>query len=295
MIKLSKSVNDIGEVYREIRLRRGLAIKQVKQRLDSSAVSHFERDNSDIRVSNLMMLLRPTLMDVDEFTQLIEPKGEILAPLFSKISDCYDRTDVDGLRTLLAEFSGATQDNAPSYLVSLVIKSYLAELERTDPRLSASDAEFVEAYLLKDGRWFGFEYIVFANLSYGLSSHLNNRLLSKMIREYESFHLSHYTDFFMQTFYNLSVLFLERGDYQNAENAVKLVDGTPTSSRFLYIKHHVAFLKLVLAWLKHQDDIAIRQQIQQFTAVTKTIDADLYQKNLAWLASLGYEMSTLSI
>ena len=160
-------------------------------------------------------------------------------------------------------------------------------------QLSTSNVEFVEDYLMKDGRWFGLEYIVFANLSHGLPFKTNERLLKKMISEYNSFHIHEYTDLFIQTFYNLSIMFLENGELEEAEKAIDLVTSTKISSRILYIRHHVAFLKLALMWLKNAYNSEIKEQIRQFILVTKMIDSNLYKKNLNWLSLLGYETTAL--
>lgn len=52
--------DDAGGLFRTIRNRRGLTIRQVHGNLHKTAVSHFENIDSDIRMTNLMTILKPT-------------------------------------------------------------------------------------------------------------------------------------------------------------------------------------------------------------------------------------------
>lgn len=65
---------NFGSQYRSVRLRRGLSIKQVKNELNSSTVSHFEINDQDINLSNWITLLNSIYMGPNEFLELTNKK-----------------------------------------------------------------------------------------------------------------------------------------------------------------------------------------------------------------------------
>ncbi|WP_461224947.1 helix-turn-helix domain-containing protein [Lacticaseibacillus suihuaensis] len=269
----------LGAAYRELRQRRGLAIKQVRGDLDASAVSHFERDSADIRVTNLVALLASTGMPVDEFTQLLPAANTSVAATLRQLSAAYDRGDTTAIATMLSNYADALPATPPRYLIRLIVASYYAEL-------APSAAEFVSDYLMQDGRWFGLEYIAFGNLAYSLPPQTNARLLAKMLREYHAFHLPSYTPLFTAAVYNLAVNQLEAGDYAETRRLLAAVEPDSTDSSDLYLRIHFAFLRLLTPWLESrqtQDAAALTQ----FLTVTALIDPTLATKFRAWQTQLA--------
>ncbi|WP_262314978.1 helix-turn-helix domain-containing protein [Lacticaseibacillus parakribbianus] len=275
----------LGAAYRELRKRRGLAIKQVRGDLDASAVSHFERDSADIRMTNLVALLAPTGMPVDEFTQLLPAATSSVAATMRQLSAAYDRGDATAIAAMLSNYADAQPATPPRYLIRLIVASCYAELAQQPTQLAAADAEFVSDYLMQDGRWFGLEYIAFGNLAYSLPPQTNTRLLAKMLREYRAFHLSSYTPLFTAAVYNLAVNQLEAGDYAETRRLLAAAEPDITDSSDLYRRIHFAFLRLLTPWLESrqaQDAAALNQ----FLTVTALIDPTLATKFRTWQTQL---------
>lgn len=276
----------LGAAYHAVRTRRGLAIKQVRGQLDASAVSHFERDNTDIRMTNLMALLQPTGMSMAEFAQLIQTPTPSVEAIMQKISHAYDNLDWTTLKQLLATYSDATSEDSVRYLIRLILASCVAELKNEQTQLSPTDDSFVENYLMQDGSWYGLEYIAFCNLAYSLSPETNNRVLKRMLSEYQGFHLPEYSRYFTAALYNLAVNRIEAHDFDGTRQMLRAISAVSDTNRdFLYLNHHLAFLRLLLPQLEHPT-LATTAALNQFLNVTSLIDATLAAKFRGWFKQL---------
>lgn len=112
----------IGQVFKEIRARRGLAIEDVKSDLHQSTVSHFERNNQDIRLLNLIQILAPTLTSLDEFVSILDVKTDLLKQTMNKIQTFYDGLDTDSLMNLLQTVKQDWPENRPKRVISGCLK-----------------------------------------------------------------------------------------------------------------------------------------------------------------------------
>lgn len=287
--------DDAGELFRTIRNRRGLTIRQVHGNLHKTAVSHFENNGSDIRMTNLMTILKPTYTMPQEFFELIGHTNNRLRALSIKISNAYQQMDTATLTQLADRYANAKKDNPPRYLLKLVIKSFLSDLKHQQPVFSNEEEDYLQDYLLKAGPWFFFEYYVYSNVCFSLSKRVNDRLVQQMIRQYDTFHLSSYDELFFGAFYNLSTKYLQRGDYQEALSMLNLVNMDKLKANVLYMRHHIAFVRLATAILSNKGAKQAREELSLLLKGTKIIDPTLYAVNINWLESLHIDPESLDL
>lgn len=287
--------DDAGELFHTIRNRRGLTIRQVHGNLHKTAVSHFENNGSDIRMNNLMTILKPTYTMPQEFFELIDHTNNRLRALSIEISNAHQQMDTVMLSQLADRYANAKKDNPPRYLLKLVIKNFLSDLKHQQSVLSGEEEDYLQDYLLKDGPWFFFEYYIYSSVCFSLSKQVNDRLMRQMLKQYGAFHLNSYDELFFGAFYNLSTKYLQRGDYQEALTMLNLVDMDKLNANVLYMRHHIAFVRLATAILTNNGAKKAREELSLLLKGTKIIAPTLYAVNINWLESLHIDPKSLDL
>lgn len=162
-MKLKKSMQ-LGELYRELRIARGLKLKDVaRENLSVSQLSRFENGQSMLAADKLLIAISGIHMTFSEFGHAInnyqEPK---LFHLVNKISNLYNQQDIDGLYKLLETEKNSEVFDVYNRLNELIIKTSIYAL---DPTYVISDEEkiFLTTYLYEIEEWTEYELLVFGN------------------------------------------------------------------------------------------------------------------------------------
>ncbi|SDL63475.1 helix-turn-helix domain-containing protein [Streptococcus equinus] len=162
-MKLEKSMQ-LGELYRELRIARGLKLKDVaRENLSVSQLSRFENGQSMLAADKLLIAISGIHMTFSEFGHAInnyqEPK---LFHLVNKISNLYNQQDIDGLYKLLETEKNSEVFDVYNRLNELIIKTSIYAL---DPTYIISDEEkiFLTTYLYEIEEWTEYELLVFGN------------------------------------------------------------------------------------------------------------------------------------
>ena len=277
-----------GNLFRQIRERRHLKIADVQGPLHKTSVSFFETKDANIRLFSLMEILKPTMTEPQEFFELIDQTHSQLRRFFRELSTLYESLDLEGLQMLLTDYHEIKRSETPQYMLKLIVMSCIAKIKEQSPVFSAEDEECIQQFLLTEGRWFHFEYLVYANLCHSLSNRINDRLLRHMVTKYQEFHLSRYDEAFVGAFYNLSARYLKDADYDRALSMLDIVADFPVKNTALYLRHHVAFIRLAVPILKYQDQDA-KKKLAALLMATEIIDPKLYKTNMAWMKSLNLD------
>ena len=285
--------DNVGAYFREIRKRRELGIEQVRGNLHQSTISHFERDHDDITVRNLLQILQPTFTTPEEFCLLINGQDESISSILKEISEYYDQLDIAGLRAFSAAFEQAHPMTAPVRLILLILESCVKELAGEDPLLSAEDCDYVQDYLLQPGKWFSFEYVVFGNLASSLPGEVNLRLWKKMLTSFREFHLATYDELLVNILYNVAASFLSQDDLSSAAYLLQSLDLSKVDHYVLYVRHHVAFLKLVLSYRLDPQNKQNNENLKVFLLGTRIVDEALFKKNVDALKELNVDVHTI--
>ncbi|MDS0491026.1 helix-turn-helix domain-containing protein [Lacticaseibacillus paracasei] len=277
---------NIGSYFREIRKRRNLRIEEIRGNLHQSTISHFERDHDDITLRNLLQILEPTFTTPEEFCLLVDDQDSSINSILKKISEHYDKLDIDGLKHFLAVFKRSNAMTLPVRLIILIVQSCLNELSGENLLLSNEDCDYVQDYLLQSGKWFSFEYIVFGNLAQSLPASVNLRLWKKMLTSFDEFHLPTYDDLLVNILYNVSASFLSQNDLASATYLTESLDLSKLDHYVLYVRHHVVFLKLLLKYRQDPKDLQNIDRFRTFLLGTQMVDETLFDKNIDALKAL---------
>ena len=146
-MKLEKSMQ-LGELYRELRIARGLKLKDVaRENLSVSQLSRFENGQSMLAADKLLIAISGIHMTFAEFGHAInnyqEPK---LYHLVNKAAELYNKQDIEGLRGLLESDMETEVFDVYNRLTTLIIKTYIYTLDSTYT-ITEEEKNFLTSYL----------------------------------------------------------------------------------------------------------------------------------------------------
>ncbi|QGX44413.1 helix-turn-helix domain-containing protein [Streptococcus equinus] len=162
-MKLEKSMQ-LGELYRELRIARGLKLKDVaRENLSVSQLSRFENGQSMLAADKLLIAISGIHMTFSEFGHAInnyqEPKTFQLS---TKIAELYNKQDIEGLKALLESEKDSEVFDVYNRLNELIIKTYIYNLDPTY-MISEEEKNFLTSYLYEIEEWTEFELFIFGN------------------------------------------------------------------------------------------------------------------------------------
>ena len=162
-MKLEKSMQ-LGELYRELRIARGLKLKDVaRENLSVSQLSRFENGQSMLAADKLLIAISGIHMTFAEFGHAInnyqEPK---LYHLVNKAAELYNKQDIEGLRGLLESDMETEVFDVYNRLTTLIIKTYIYTLDSTYT-ITEEEKNFLTSYLYEIEEWTEYELFIFGN------------------------------------------------------------------------------------------------------------------------------------
>ncbi|SFC26044.1 helix-turn-helix domain-containing protein [Streptococcus equinus] len=162
-MKLEKSMQ-LGELYRELRIARGLKLKDVaRENLSVSQLSRFENGQSMLAADKLLIAISGIHMTFSEFGHAINNYQEPETfQLSTKIVELYNKQDVQGLHNLLENENNSEVFDVYKRLNKLIIKAYIYNLDPTYV-ISEEDKNFLTSYLYEIEEWTEFELYIFGN------------------------------------------------------------------------------------------------------------------------------------
>jgi len=162
-MKLEKSMQ-LGELYRELRIARGLKLKDVaRENLSVSQLSRFENGQSMLAADKLLIAISGIHMTFSEFGHAINNYQE---PNYfkssTKVVELYNKQDIAGLKTLLENENNSEVFDVYKRLNKLIIKAYIYNLDPTYV-ISEEEKNFLTSYLYEIEEWTEFELYIFGN------------------------------------------------------------------------------------------------------------------------------------
>ncbi|WP_420543613.1 Rgg/GadR/MutR family transcriptional regulator [Streptococcus equinus] len=162
-MKLEKSMQ-LGELYRELRIARGLKLKDVaRENLSVSQLSRFENGQSMLAADKLLIAISGIHMTFSEFGHAINNYQEPETfQLSTKIVELYNKQDVQGLHNLLENENNSEVFDVYKRLNKLIIKAYIYNLDPTFV-ITEEEKNFLTSYLYEIEEWTEFELYIFGN------------------------------------------------------------------------------------------------------------------------------------
>ncbi|MGT2949119.1 Rgg/GadR/MutR family transcriptional regulator [Streptococcus devriesei] len=275
---------NLGELYRELRLARGLKMKDIaNDRLSQSQLSKFENGQTMLSADKLITAISAIHMSLAEFEHAYHQyEDSSFFQLAKKIAEHHANKDITGLEELLNSYD----ENSEVYdtynqLNKLVIRCAIHDL-KPEHRITEKDRELVTAYLYNIEAWTEYELYIFGNTLFILSDS-DLIFLGKAFIERATAYLSipnnkHRTQLL---FLNIIFVLLERKQNSHADYFMKHLENTLTYQD-MFAKTVLIFLKKVLAYQERKitDKSVLDDYIHDVRNVGQEETAAFLQENL---------------
>ncbi|WP_019770867.1 Rgg/GadR/MutR family transcriptional regulator [Streptococcus sobrinus] len=247
---LGKSL-ELGELYKELRMARGLKQKDVaKDNLSVSQLSKFENGQTMLAADKLLLAIQGIHMTFSEFgyalTQYQESDffktGQQLMMLQSK-------NDVDGLKQILDNYEEKESYATYDRLNKLVIKAATYTLDSTY-EITSEEKEFLTSYLYAIEEWTEYELYIFGNTLFILSDE-DLIFLGKAFVERDKLYrnLPAHKSRAELVLLNLTLILLEHRNFYHASYFIDNLEKMLTYQD-MFARIFLKFLKMVMDYLK---------------------------------------------
>ncbi|WP_019780547.1 Rgg/GadR/MutR family transcriptional regulator [Streptococcus sobrinus] len=247
---LGKSL-ELGELYKELRMARGLKQKDVaKDNLSVSQLSKFENGQTMLAADKLLLAIQGIHMTFSEFgyalTQYQESDffktGQQLMMLQSK-------NDVDGLKQILDNYEEKESYVTYDRLNKLVIKAATYTLDSTY-EITSEEKEFLTSYLYAIEEWTEYELYIFGNTLFILSDE-DLIFLGKAFVERDKLYrnLPAHKSRAELVLLNLTLILLEHRNFYHASYFIDNLEKMLTYQD-MFARIFLKFLKMVMDYLK---------------------------------------------
>jgi len=151
----TKESMDLGELFRELRIARGLKLKDVaSDKLSVSQLSKFENGQTMLSSDKLLVAISGIHMNFSEFGYALNNYQEPeFFKLGEKIAALHSKQDIDGLKKLLVTYKGYESFDVYNRLNLLVIKVAIHSLDNGS----------LTNYLYEIEAWTEYELYIFGN------------------------------------------------------------------------------------------------------------------------------------
>lgn len=209
-------IHTTGQLFKEIRLERGLTLTDVAGDLSISTVSKFENGHSEISAEKLMLLLQKLGMDAIEFFEILDQSQAtdtnpvILSQRrFAQVLRQLGlEQDVDGLKQFRSQLTKQFKSSHKKLykLREIIVSCIIMDTEDRHSLLSPEDSKFVSDYLFERNIWYTLEYVLYSDCVPFLQPADFEKLYNKFLTIHFSFRQrGDYMDLFFQSFYNTAV------------------------------------------------------------------------------------------
>ena len=160
----TKESMDLGELFRELRIARGLKVKDVaSDKLSVSQLSKFENGQTMLSSDKLLVAISGIHMNFSEFGYALNNYQEPeFFKLGEKIAALHSKQDIDGLKKLLVTYKGYESFDVYNRLNLLVIKVAIHSLDNGS-LITDEDKKFLTNYLYEIEAWTEYELYIFGN------------------------------------------------------------------------------------------------------------------------------------
>lgn len=178
----------LGELYKELRVARGLKQKDVARKgLSIAQLSKFENGQTMLSADKLLIAIESIHMTFEEFGHKLNnyelPKDIILG---KKISSLFLKQDIKELEYLLTEVLQSEETDQYQRIQSFIIENAIHSLDQ-NYEINIEDRKVLVDYLFSIESWTWFELYVFGNTMTLISDEdllFFGRNLSELTKEY---------------------------------------------------------------------------------------------------------------
>ncbi|WP_445785718.1 Rgg family transcriptional regulator [Streptococcus equinus] len=278
-----KEMMSLGELYRELRMARGLKLKDVAgQKLSVSQLSKFENEQSMLTADKLLVAISAIHMSFSEFGHALNHYQESsYFRLGNQLANLQVAGDIEGLKEVLKNFEADENFDTYNRLTRIDIVSAIYALD-TSYEIKEDDKQFLTQYLYSIEQWTEYELYLFGN-TMSILSDADLIFLGRALAERNEFYLSlpQHKKAAQLTFINIILALIERNQlYYTTYFMTKLESMINYQDMFTVV--FLTFLKDTLAYLKGEtDDVQpMRECIEMVKKLGNPTMAKLLEEHL---------------
>lgn len=283
-----KNLLTLGELFRDLRIARGLKLKDVaRDNLSVSQLSKFENGQTMLAADKLLIAISGIHMSLAEFGYALNQyKEDDFYQLSNKIQELHAQMNLEGLKILLEKSKDSEEYETYNQLQQIVIKSSIFSLAPT-MTISKKETDFLTEYLFSIEEWTEYEVYIFGN-TLNILSDEDLIFLGKAFIERDKFYLSipHYKRRVEVVTINLTLTLIERRQLYHASYFMEKLDNLITYQD-MFAAVVLKFMRKILAYLNGQSVTVeeIRNYIDLVEEVGGSVIANLLKIGLDQILS----------
>lgn len=273
----------LGELYRELRMTRGLKLKDVAgQKLSVSQLPKFENGQSMLTADKLLVAISAIHMSFSEFGHALNHYQESsYFRLGDQLANLQVAGDIEGLKEVLKNFEADENFDTYNRLMRIDIVSAIYALDPSY-EIKEDDKQFLMQYLYNIEQWTEYELYLFGN-TMSILSDADLIFLGRALAERNEFYLSlpQHKKAEQLTFINIILALIERNQlYYTTYFMTRLESMINYQDMFTVV--FLTFLKDTLAYLKGEtDDVQpMRECIEMVKKLGNPTMAKLLEEHL---------------
>ncbi|MCZ8536782.1 helix-turn-helix domain-containing protein [Paenisporosarcina quisquiliarum] len=268
-----------GEVFREIRISRGLTIEDLAdQYVSKSTISRFERLESDITLEKLLHLLNKIKVSLREFVFLSSQKTNIPSSL-----EFLSKAVIENNPTMLKGFVDEEwliyekTSSIYSKLTAIVLESHYKSLLGEEVGFDDNVA-FLTDYFFQCDVWTQFDVVLFADSISYLPIETSIVLSKEIMRKTQIFHKDRQSfETLINTLENIILVCLENNRINEANEFIKIIDQLEIDETYLLEKVIMKFIKGVYLF-KTGNETKGRKNIEESLLAMHLAEAFQFEK-----------------
>ncbi|KXT85711.1 Positive transcriptional regulator, MutR family [Streptococcus sp. DD11] len=266
-----QNLMELGELYKELRMARGLKLKDVaSDNLSISQLSKFENGQSMLSADKLFVAIEGINMTLMEFGHAFNNyEDRAFFKLGDQIAQLHARQDIEGLKRLLKVLESKEDKKVYDNLNLLIVKENIHFLDRSF-EIKKEEVEFLTSYLYGIDEWTEYEIFLFGN-TLSLLSNSDLVFLGKEFVKRDKFYRSiptHQTAAKL-TLSNLIFVLIERREFDYVTYFLDILEDSVDYEDMLIITF-LNFFKLLLTYIK-SGQFEELLQIKEYIAMVRKL------------------------
>ncbi|MGT2650164.1 Rgg family transcriptional regulator [Streptococcus troglodytae] len=268
-MRMNRSM-ELGELYRELRIARGLKLKDVaNDNLSVSQLSRFENGQTMLAADKLLLAIEGIHMTFSEFSHALNNyKDNDFFKLGNKIVELQSKRDIKGLKKILDAYGDYESSDTYNRLNRLIINVAIHTLD-PDYTISDEDKDFLTAYLYSIEEWTEYELNLFGNTMIILSVD-DLIFLGKAFIERNKLYISIPANKknAQIALLNLIMILIERREFYHAIYFIKHLEKL-LIYQDMFIIVSLNFLKQIIAYL--QGEITEKSKLERYIEMVEEL------------------------
>ncbi|MGT2948553.1 XRE/MutR family transcriptional regulator [Streptococcus devriesei] len=266
----AKKSMELGELYRELRIARGLKLKDIaRDNLSVSQLSKFENGQTMLAADKLILAIEGIHMNFSEFAHALNNYEENdFFKIGNKIVEFQSKRDIEGLKKILDTYGDYESFDTYNRLNRLVVRVAIHTLDHSYT-ISEEDKEFLATYLYNIEEWTEYELNLFGNTMIILSVE-DLIFLGKAFVERNKLYIAIPTNKknAQVALLNLIMILIERKEFYYAAYFINHLEKLLTYQD-MFVIVSLNFLKQIIAYL--QGEITDKAELEYYVNMVEKL------------------------